>query len=146
MVGLLAALVACDTQDEDLDADTEPNEAMVAETPEQAVDLCAAQTEADACGELEVGPGYRCLWAEPVGLSEPCADGKALAPRCLAAQYHGEGCGPYCGEGGMITWRELEGGGYEVFADPLCEYTTIGWEDWSPPAGVSDDEIACMCG
>ena len=59
------------------------------------------------------------------------ADAEALVPRCLAGEYHGEGCGPYCGDGGMISWREGEGGGESV--------TELGIDE----ASIAD-ELAAM--
>lgn len=108
--------------------------------------ICGQNNDEEACTSTELSPDNfrRCLWATPSLLATPCSEPEPLEPRCLAAEYHGDGCGFYCSDESLLSWRETDAG-LEVFADPLCEYSTIGWEDWSPPPGLNEDEVMCMC-
>jgi len=108
--------------------------------------FCGQFNDEAGCLNAELTPDNfrRCLWATPSLLKTSCGEPEPLPGRCLAAEYHGEGCSIYCENDALLSWRETEDG-IEVFADPLCEYTTLGWEDWSPPPGYNAEEIACMC-
>lgn len=110
-------------------------------------EICAQYESKEACNSAELaGEWERCLWAEPMLLSDPCGEATPLEPRCLAAKYHGDGCGTWCeGEFKLLSWRQTDAG-LEIFVDPSCEYTTLGdWEDWDTPEGLSLDELACLC-
>jgi hypothetical protein len=137
---LLAACVAAPGDDGSSDATSSETGGVDAEAS------CAEQQDENACVAVDVGleDGRRCLWASPSLLATPCDTPQPLEPRCLAAQYHGNGCGSACPNDALVSWRVVDGG-LEVFSDPLCEYSTIGgWEDWQMPM-VSDDELACIC-
>lgn len=136
---LMIPLAGCVTSSDATSSET-GNEIADAEA------FCAEHQDEDACAAADFGPedGRRCFWATPSLLATPCDTPQPLEPRCLAGEYHGNGCGSYCPNDALVSWRMVDGG-LEVFSDPLCEYTTLGdWNDWEMPM-ISDDELACVC-
>ncbi|MGB1014811.1 MAG: hypothetical protein ACPG4T_11805, partial [Nannocystaceae bacterium] len=134
----------CTEQDGNCNCEGTPDTNGFACVPEELIPeyFCGQFNDENACTNSGFSDdSHRCLWATPSLLATPCEEPVPLAPRCLAGEYHGDGCGVYCDDS-LLSWRETDAG-LEVFADPLCEYTTIGWEDWSPPPGLNEDEVAC---
>lgn len=106
---------------------------------------CSQEADEASCAGVEfpVESNFRCIWVEPVLLPSACDEPQPLAPRCLLAEYQGDGCGTYC-DVGLVSWRFVDEG-VEAFEDPSCEYLTVGFTDEGPPPGFSGDEIACLC-